>query len=38
MMHQPDLLRDGRDTEVDVRRRFDVTVFGQRELQELANQ
>ena len=31
------LLRDGRDTEVDVRRRFDVTVFGQRELQELAN-
>ena len=31
------LLRDGRDTEVDVRRRLDVTVFGQRELQELAN-
>ena len=31
------LLRNCRDTGVDVRRRFDVTVFGQRELQELAN-
>ena len=31
------LLRNGHDTEVDVHRRFDVTVFGQRELQELAN-
>ena len=31
------LLRDGHDTEVDVRRRFEVTVFGQRELQELAS-
>ena len=34
---QARLLRDGRETGVDVRRRFDVTVFGQRELQELAN-
>ena len=31
------MLRNGLDTGVDVRRRFDVTVFGQRELQELAN-
>ncbi len=31
------LLRNGRDTEVEVRRRFALTVFGQRELQELAN-
>ena len=31
------LLRDGKDTEVEVRRRFDVRIFGQRELQELAN-
>lgn len=31
------LLRDGEDTGVEVRRRFDVRVFGQRELQELAN-
>ena len=30
------LLRDGSDTEVGVRRRFEMTVFGQRELQELA--
>ena len=30
------LLRNGRDTEVEVRRRFTLTVFGQRELQELA--
>ena len=29
------LLRNGEDTEVEVRRRFAVTVFGQRELQEL---
>ena len=31
------LLRNGSDTEVEVHRRFDVTVFGQRELQELAH-
>ncbi len=31
------LLRNGSDTDVEVRRRFTVTVFGQRELQELAN-
>ena len=31
------LLRNGHDTEVEVHRRFAVTVFGQRELQELAN-
>ncbi len=30
------LLRDGSDTEVSVGRRFEITVFGQRELQELA--
>ena len=31
------LLRNGRDTEVGVRRRFTLTVFGQRELQELVS-
>ncbi len=31
------LLRNGHETEVEVHRRFSVTVFGQRELQELAN-
>ncbi|MYD65666.1 MAG: AAA family ATPase [Chloroflexi bacterium] len=31
------LLRDGQETGVEVRRRFDVRIFGQRELQELAN-
>ena len=31
------LLREGEDTGVKIGRRFDISVFGQRELQELAN-